>query len=80
MHQGIFAFCEVNFTVENNIKVYRDAEVNLAVDFLNVFNNNNFAGFDDFVGSVRRPAGRTRDGNRLLTLPRRIQLRAGFRF
>jgi hypothetical protein len=76
---GIFAFCEVNFTVENNIKVYRDAEVNLAVDFLNVFNNKNFAGFDDFVGPGE-VADEPEIGNRLVTLPRRIQLRAGFRF
>ena len=76
---GVFAFCEVNLTLENNFKVYRGATVNLAVDFLNVFNSNNFAGFDGFR-SATDPLEPGRIGNSSLTLPRRIQFRAGFRF
>jgi hypothetical protein len=77
--EGVFAFCEVNVTLENEFKVYGGASVNLAVDFLNIFNNRNFAGFDDFVGPGEVEDA-PRIGNRLITLPRRIQLRAGMRF
>jgi hypothetical protein len=76
---GVFAFCEVNLTLENNVKVYRDVTVNVAVDFLNVFNNNNFAGFDGFR-SASDPLEPGRIGNSSLTLPRRLQFRAGVRF
>ncbi|WP_309660901.1 TonB-dependent receptor domain-containing protein [Sphingomonas sp.] len=76
---GLFAFCEVNLTVENELKIYRGTTINLAVDFLNVFNSTNFAGFDDFV-SPTDPLLEPKIGNRLITLPRRIQFRAGFRF
>jgi hypothetical protein len=75
----IFAFCEVNLTVENNLNLYRGAGVHVAVDFLNIFNNKNFAGFDDFV-SATDPLREARIGNRLITLPRRIQFRTGVRF
>lgn len=77
--KGVFAFCEVNLTLENNFKVYRGGTVNLAVDFLNVFNSNNFAGFDGFQ-SATDPLEPGRIGNSSLTLPRRFQFRAGFRF
>lgn len=77
--KGVFAYCEVNLTVENNIKVWGEASLNLAVDFLNVFNNRNYAGFDGFV-SATDPLEDPVRGFTSLTLPRRIQLRAGFRF
>ncbi|WP_324808977.1 carboxypeptidase regulatory-like domain-containing protein [Sphingomonas sp. LY29] len=89
--KGVFAFCEVNVTVENNIRVFGDATINVAVDFLNVFNNKNYGGWDGYLGN-RNYAITTdflapEDGsiellkpNNLQTLPRRIQLRAGFRF
>ena len=89
--KGVFAFCEVNITVENNIKVFGDATVNVAIDFLNVFNNKNYGGWDGFLGN--RNYDITTDflapetgalellkPSNLQTLPRRIQLRAGFRF
>lgn len=75
----IFAFCEVNLTVENTQKVYGGAEVTFAVDLLNAFNNKNFAGFDGFV-SATDPLDPPNIGNSTLTLPRRIQFRVGMRF
>ena len=89
--KGIFAFCEVNVTVENNIKVFGNATVNVAVDFLNIFNNKNYGGYDgflanrnyeittDFRAADSAALERLQPSN-LQTLPRRIQLRAGFRF
>lgn len=89
--KGVFAFCEVNVTLENNIRVFGDATVNLAVDFLNVFNNKNYGGYDgflanrnyeittDFRAADSAALERLQPSN-LQTLPRRIQLRAGFRF
>ena len=89
--KGVFAFCEVNVTVENNIRVFGDATVNVAVDFLNVFNNKNYGGWDGFLGNrnfdITTDFLAPEDGSiellkpsNLQTLPRRIQLRAGFRF
>ena len=88
---GIFAFCEVNVTVENNIRLFGDATVNVAVDFLNVFNNKNYGGWDGFLANrnfdITTDFLAPEDGSvellkpsNLQTLPRRIQLRAGFRF
>lgn len=75
----LLAYCEVNFTLENNIKVVRGATLNVAVDFLNVFNNRNFTGFNGFVGPNDTLQTQT-IGFSSLTLPRRIQLRVGARF
>ena len=46
---------------------------------LNAFNNKNFKGFDGFF-SFDRSAVRARIGTNTLTLPRRIQFRAGYKF
>jgi hypothetical protein len=84
---GVFAFCEVNLTLKNTVHILGgDAEV--AVDLLNAFNNKNFSGFDDFFNDQINPqTGRVVDtldpadiGRDLLTLPRRIQFRVGYRF
>jgi hypothetical protein len=89
--KGLLAFCEVNVTVENELRVFGNARVNLAVDFLNVFNNKNYGGYDGYLGnrsyeittnflaSDSAALERLQPSN-LQTLPRRIQLRAGFRF
>ena len=89
--KGVLAFCEVNVTLENEIRVFGNAKVNVAVDFLNVFNNKNYGGYDgflanrnyeittDFLASDSSAIERLQPSN-LQTLPRRIQLRAGFRF
>ena len=37
--------------VENEFTVYRGAKVNVAIDFLNLFNNKNYGGWDGFVGN-----------------------------
>jgi outer membrane receptor protein involved in Fe transport len=84
---GVFAFCEVNLSLKNTIHILGgDAEV--AVDLLNAFNNKNFSGFDDaFNNQINPQTGRVVDpldpadiGRDLLTLPRRIQFRVGYRF
>jgi hypothetical protein len=84
---GVFAFCEVNLTLKNTVHILGgDAEV--AVDLLNAFNNNNFSGFDDgFNNQINPETGQIVDpldpadiGRDLLTLPRRIQFRVGYRF
>jgi outer membrane receptor protein involved in Fe transport len=84
---GVFAFCEVNVTLGNRVKV-AGSEIELAVDVLNAFNNNNFSGFDDFfnnqinpqTGQAVDPLDPARIGRDLLTLPRRVQFRANVRF
>ena len=91
---GIFAFCEVNLTLANRFKPFgRDSnhEVEFAVDLLNAFNNKNAAGFDEGINlNARDGQGNPRpdilepatlaNANSLLTLPRRIQFRIGYRF
>ncbi len=80
--KGVFAFCEVNLTLQNNIKVFDTHNINVAVDLLNAFNNKNYTGYSGFIGvgesysfntTTNAPTG-------LQTLPRRIQFRAGYRF
>ncbi len=77
---GIFAFCEVNLTLSKRFNVFGDEdEVEASVDLLNAFNNKNFSGFDGFFsGSDPLESGNI--GNNLLTLPRRVQFRLGYRF
>lgn len=88
--KGLFAFCEVNLTLANRLKIAGKHQVELAVDVLNAFNNKNFTGFDEGFNNQINPAtgqvidpllpanGTTASG--LLTLPRRIQFRVGYRF
>ncbi|MDQ3247042.1 MAG: TonB-dependent receptor [Pseudomonadota bacterium] len=81
---GLFAFCEVNVSLTKGFKVFRrDDELEVGVDFLNLFNNKNFAGFDDFINRSENPPNlldRADIGRDLITLPRRIQFRMGYRF
>lgn len=76
---GIFQFCEVNLTLAKFVKLGGEKEIELAVDVLNAFNNKNYSGFDGFFSSTD-PLDPAIIGNSLLTLPRRVQFRAGFRF
>jgi Carboxypeptidase regulatory-like domain/TonB dependent receptor len=88
--KGLFAFCEVNLTLANRLTIAGSHQVELAVDVLNAFNNKNFTGFDEgynnqidpntgeVVDPLRPANGTTASG--LLTLPRRIQFRVGYRF
>jgi hypothetical protein len=88
--KGVFAFCEVNLTLQNKQRLFGANEVTFAVDFFNVFNNKNYTGFDSFFNNqtdpttgqpfdVLRPADLT-SATGLLTLPRRFQFRVGYRF
>jgi len=85
--KGVFAFCEVNVTLGNKLR-FGSNEVEVSVDLLNAFNSRNFSGFDDFFNNQTNPAtGQAVDtldpariGRDLLTLPRRIQFRAAYRF
>ena len=86
---GIFQFCEVNLTLAKFINFGEDREIELAVDLLNAFDNENYSGFDGFFnatdplnpanGEFNSDTG-TYNANSLLTLPRRIQFRAAVRF
>jgi hypothetical protein len=77
---GLFAFCEVNLTLAKRFSIFGSNDgLELAVDVLNAFNNKNFSGFDDFF-TATDPLIRDGIGNSTITLPRRFQFRAGFRF
>lgn len=90
--KGVFAYCEVNLTLEKNIgfKGIGNDQISLAVDLLNAFNNKNFTGFDGYYNSQINPAtgmvidpldpGDAQHAANTLTLPRRIQFRASYRF
>ena len=76
-----FARCEVDVTLEKEIPLFGNHVASLAVDVFNLFNNKNYTSFNSFrccgidpnVFSFGKP-------NALLTLPRRLQLRAAYRF
>ena len=91
--KGVAAFCEVNLTLANRIKPFgADSahEIELAIDVLNAFNNKNFEGFDGGFNNTINPAtgqvidpllpADAQNATGLLTLPRRIQFRVGYRF
>ena len=79
---SVFAFCEVNLTLQNNIKVFNTHNINVAVDLLNAFNNKNYDGYASYLGVGQSytfdPASNIPAN--LLTLPRRFQFRVGYRF
>ncbi|WP_267434372.1 carboxypeptidase regulatory-like domain-containing protein [Sphingomonas sp. GM_Shp_1] len=75
--KGIAAFCEVNMTLQNDIEIFAGHKLNLAVDLLNAFNSKNFGGFDDFTNATDPLTQLPRE---LITLPRRVQFRVGYRF
>jgi len=84
---GVFAFCEVNLTLAKRFTILNSNDgLELAVDVLNAFNNKNYAGFDEGINlsatptpDVLEPAN-AENASRILTLPRRVQFRVGFRF
>lgn len=84
--KGVFAFCEVNLTLAKKFAVVGGGDnLEFAVDVLNAFNNKNFAGFDQNINLSATPpdlleAPNAANAQRLLTLPRRIQFRVGYRF
>ena len=76
---GVFQFCEVNLTLAKTFSIFGDDEFELAVDLLNAFDNTNYSGFDGFFSSTD-PLDPAVEGNSILSLPRRLQFRAGYRF
>jgi outer membrane receptor protein involved in Fe transport len=87
--KGVLAFCEVNLTLQNRLKLFGDNEVTVAVDLFNAFNNKNYTGFDSFFNNQVGANGQVNDpllpadlasATSLLTLPRRVQFRVGYRF
>ncbi|NJC33689.1 outer membrane receptor protein involved in Fe transport [Sphingomonas jejuensis] len=75
---GIFAFCEVNLTLENEQEVFGGHNISFAVDLLNAFNNRNFG--TNFNASSGPNGEQFFEPNNLATLPRRVQFRVGYRF
>ncbi|MCW3845712.1 TonB-dependent receptor [Sphingomonas sp. LB-2] len=76
---GLFAFCEVNLTVSNRQNLFGRHQVEIALDVLNAFNNKNFSDFDNFYSSTD-PLDPARIGANMITQPRRVQFRLGYRF
>jgi len=78
---GLFARCEVDVTAEKEFHLFGTHYASIAVDVFNLFNNKNYTSFNGFkccdidpdVFSFGKP-------NSLLTLPRRVQFRAAYRF
>ena len=78
---GIFARCEVDITFEKDFVISNDHTLSFAVDVFNLFNNKNYTSFNSFVCCGAPPSDfRFGEPNALLTLPRRIQFRAAYRF
>ncbi|HEX8553137.1 MAG TPA: TonB-dependent receptor, partial [Sphingomonas sp.] len=78
--RGVAAFCQVDVTFAKRFSIFgSDDGLEIAVDILNAFNNKNFSGFDGFF-SATDPLLRDEVGTSTITLPRRFQFRAGFRF
>jgi len=88
--KGVFAYCEVNLTLEKHIPIFGNDELTAAVDLFNAFNNKNFSGFDGYfnnqinsqTGMVQDPLNpaNAQNATGVLTLPRRVQFRVGYRF
>lgn len=78
---GLFARCEVDVTLEKEFVTFPGHALTLSVDVFNLFNNKNYTSFGGFV-CCGAPGSDFRLGepNALLTLPRRMQLRAAYRF
>ncbi len=78
---GIFARCEVDITFEKDFVISGDHTLSFAFDVFNLFNNKNYTAFNSFVCCGDPPSNfRFGEPNALLTLPRRIQFRAAYRF
>jgi outer membrane receptor protein involved in Fe transport len=78
---GLFARCEVDVTLEKEFSVFRTHNATFAIDIFNLFNNRNYTAFNSFTCCGADPSvfnfGKP---NALLTLPRRVQVRAAYRF
>ena len=78
---GLFARCEVDVTAEKEFKLFGGHYASFAVDVFNLFNNKNYTSFNGFKCCEIDPAVfHFGEPNALLTLPRRVQFRAAYRF
>ena len=78
---GILARCEVDITFEKAFATFAGHEATLSLDVFNLFNNKNYTAFNGFLCCDADPSNfRFGEPNALLTLPRRVQLRAAYRF
>ena len=78
---GILARCEVDVTLEKEFTTFPGHALTLSVDVFNLFNNKNYTSFGGFVCcGAPGSAFRLGEPNALLSLPRRMQLRAAYRF
>jgi len=78
---GILARCEVDVTLEKEFTTFPGQALTLSVDVFNLFNNKNYTSFGGFVCCGDPPSNfRLGEPNALLSLPRRMQLRAAYRF
>ncbi|WP_336511914.1 TonB-dependent receptor [Sphingomonas arenae] len=78
---GLFARCEVDVTLEKEFALFGSHRATLALDVFNLFNNKNYTSFNSFVCCGQPPENfNFGEPNALLTLPRRLQLRAAYRF
>ena len=78
---GLFARCEVDVTLEKEFGLFGSHRATLALDVFNLFNNKNYTSFNSFVCCGAPPENfNFGKPNALLTLPRRLQLRAAYRF
>ena len=78
---GLFARCEVDVTAEKEVRLFGNHSASFAIDVFNIFNNKNYTSFGGFVCCGVDPSVfRFGEPNALLTLPRRMQLRAAYRF
>jgi hypothetical protein len=75
---GIFARCEVNLTLAKEFAAFDTHTLGVALDLFNAFNNRNFGGFEGFLPPEGNP--RLGEPSNLITLPRRLQFRAFYRF
>lgn len=78
---GILARCEVDITFEKAFATFAGHEATLSLDVFNLFNNKNYTAFGGFLCCGDPPSNfRFGEPNALLTLPRRAQVRAAYRF
>ncbi|ADL01580.1 TonB-dependent receptor [Brevundimonas subvibrioides] len=75
-----FAYRNLDLRLTKTIEVYEAGEVQLFVDAINVFNFDNYSGFDGGTGSAASPNPRFGNPSTVLFPTRTIQLGARFSF
>ncbi|HYC94404.1 MAG TPA: TonB-dependent receptor, partial [Sphingomicrobium sp.] len=78
---GFLARCEVDVTFEKEFTIFSGHTASFAVDVFNIFNNKNYTSFNSSLCCGAPPSDfNFGEPNALLTLPRRVQFRAAYRF